>query len=598
MDITPELIAEIDFPDALKGFDKDSVDDFLGQVGTELGRVHYELRKAERRIAELEDDASQASAQPSLEAAESDAVKATRTIMAAQETADRIESDATTEAEKTLSDAKAEGDASLDMAKSESKRLLAEAHAKADRLESDTRRETDEMLVAGKRRAEDEYDARVADYERLLGEQEQRSDALAHDIDSLEARVGEYRSVLERLVEEVRRVLDDPDELRFRPTLELSAPAAPVGAPAPVPGSVVPEEQVSGDASTDSGAGAGWKPGSWSSDLEANETTDVAASGDLVDEPEGLKDDASEPVGAADAGDVGADVDRVEVVTDDADDDHPATSEMALPSSEAEGATADEAGSGDAHQDLDGAVDHATAADSGFDPSSGAGGFDPDAPFDADEPFEATTTFDASTAFDGPEGHDAATRDDLTFSGLAAGVEPTTAFEVPGVADVEPDSGNLTGEYQEFEPSDGPAPQAGEGSVPSQLQAFAGDVDSMAGQPYVPKKFQDTPGSVPSATSGHHLDVADDAFTESGSPRTPEPTEMPAGVEFVDLGDDQPGTAAFSAEPGAFAPNDPYLSDLHDAVNNPDDSQAFTEFGSPDDDDDEDQKGLKRFFGR
>lgn len=61
MDITPELIAEIDFPDALKGFDKDAVDDFLGQVGTELGRVRYELRKAERRVAELEEDATRAS---------------------------------------------------------------------------------------------------------------------------------------------------------------------------------------------------------------------------------------------------------------------------------------------------------------------------------------------------------------------------------------------------------------------------------------------------------------------------------------------------------------------------------------------------------
>lgn len=56
MDITPELIAEIDFPDSLKGFDKDAVDDFLGQVGTELGRVQYELRKAQRRTSELEQE--------------------------------------------------------------------------------------------------------------------------------------------------------------------------------------------------------------------------------------------------------------------------------------------------------------------------------------------------------------------------------------------------------------------------------------------------------------------------------------------------------------------------------------------------------------
>jgi hypothetical protein len=43
-------------------------------------------------------------------------------------------------------------------------------------------------------------------------------EALTDDIDSLEGRWG-YRSVLERLVEEVRRYSTTPDELRLRPTL-------------------------------------------------------------------------------------------------------------------------------------------------------------------------------------------------------------------------------------------------------------------------------------------------------------------------------------------------------------------------------------------
>ncbi|MCB1029020.1 MAG: DivIVA domain-containing protein, partial [Microthrixaceae bacterium] len=318
MDITPELIAEIDFPDALKGFDKDAVDDFLGQVGTELGRVHYELRKAERRIAELEDEVARAGAQAPAEATESDASKATRTIMAAQETADRIESDATTEAEKTLADAKSEADAAIEVAASEAKRLLAEAHTQAERLEGDARREADEMLVAGKRRAEDEYDARVADYVRLLGEQEQRSDALANDIDALEARVGEYRSVLERLVEEVRRVLDDPDELRFRPTLELSAPAAPVGSPAPVPGSVMPDDPAGVDAQEAVPGDEGWEQGSWSADLEGH--PDDAATPDEVADG-GLPEDG--PVGEDGLGEL----DPVHEAADA--DEHPSTSEMA-----------------------------------------------------------------------------------------------------------------------------------------------------------------------------------------------------------------------------------------------------------------------------
>ena len=71
---------------------------------------------------------------------------------------------------------------------------------------------------------------------------------------------------------------------------------------------------------------------------------------------------------------------------------------------------------------------------------------------------------------------------------------------------------------------------------------------------------------------------------------------MPAGVEFVDLGEDEPGSAAFSAAPGAFADDERSRTDLHEAVNNPDDDQSFAEFGHPDDD--EDQKGLRRFFNK
>lgn len=461
MDITPELIAEIDFPDALKGFDKDAVDDFLGQVGTELGRVRYELRKAERRVAELEEDATRASSAPAPASRESDAVKATRTIMAAEETADRIESDATAQAEKMLTEAKTEADTAVEVAGSEAKRLLADAHSSAERLEGEARREADELLVAARRRAEDEYDARVADYERVLGEQEQRSDALANDVDSLEGRVGEYRSVLERLAEEVRRVLDDPDELRFRPTLELTAPAAPTGVPAPVPGSVVPDDTgVEGD-SGPTGRAEEWQPGSWSPDLEATE--DGAADASLSEQP----------------------AERDDLVIDEGDDgsatDDPPTREVEQAAS------------------------------------------------------EPADTFDSS------------------------GADATETFDAPPASD-------LTGEYHEVDVDDGSGADGGE--APNQLQAFSGAVDAPVAQPYVPNNVREATGIVPQTSPG--FDVADDAFPEPPPSWAVEPQPMAGGVEFVDLGDDQPGNAAFSVDPAAFA---------HD-------------------DEDEDQKGLRRFFGK
>ncbi len=509
MDITPELIAEIDFPDSLKGFDKDSVDDFLGQVGTELGRVQYELRKAQRRTAELEQEVATANSQAPAAPAESDAVRATRTIMAAEETADRIESAASSEAEKTLANANAEAVSAVEMATSESKRLLAEAHAQADRLEAETRREADELLVAARRRAEDEYDARVADYVRLLGEQEARSEALADDVDSLEGRVGEYRSVLERLVEEVRRVLDDPDELRFRPTLELTAPPVPHGSPAPVPGSVMPE-------AVEADPDAVWEPGSWSEGLSGDGAADRDA--DDVEEsspPEGRDDrtqaqPAVEPDAAAEVDEQGPDAD-------------------------------DEAPVGDAP-----AVDPVASND--------------------------------------------ATRDDLSFAELMAQA-PASAEDDPSGSAAQsvfdapaPVAGNLTGEYRELDDS-----------ASGQLQAFDGGDDATGTQAQV-GHAADTTGAVPLASPEMEFDTPDDAFTESGSPRSPEPAAMPAGVEFVDLGQDEPGNAGFSAAPGTFADDERSASELRDAVSSSDDDQAFDDFGQPEEDDD--QKGLRRFFNK
>lgn len=533
MDITPELIAEIDFPDSLKGFDKDAVDDFLGQVGTELGRVQYELRKAQRRTSELEQELATASAQAPAAPAESDAVRATRTIMAAEETADRIESDASAEAEKALSKANAEAASAIEVATSESKRLLAEAHAQADRLEADTRREADELLVAARRRAEDEYDARVADYVRLLGEQEARSEALTDDIDSLEGRVGEYRSVLERLVEEVRRVLDDPDELRFRPTLELTAPAVPTGSPAPVPGSVMPEAAASD-------ADATWEPGSWSDGLSQDGGPDVE--GDAEVEGASELEGAVEPEGRDDRTQA-----HTAIVQPQVDEDE----DVAAP---VEPAPADEA------------------------------------------PAPAPDSASADIA-----SVDDATRDDLSFSELLAAADAAPVGEAlggsdaPSVFDAAHDqAGDLTGEYRDVSGSD--LPLDGEGGLPGQLQAFDGEAELTGAQPQVPQQGNETTGAVPLASTGQVFEAPDDAFTESGSPRAAEPAAMPAGVEFVDLGDDQPGNPGFAAAPGAFASDERSLSELHDAVNHPDEDQAFAEFGNADEDDD--QKGIRRFFGK
>ncbi|MEZ5380912.1 MAG: DivIVA domain-containing protein [Microthrixaceae bacterium] len=576
MDITPELIAEIDFPDSLKGFDKDAVDDFLGQVGTELGRVQYELRNAQARIATLEAELAsvgQDQEAASASGAESDAAKATRTILAAQETADRIESDAQAEAERALAKAQAEATESVEVASAEAKRLLAEAHGDAERVEGDARREADELLVAARRRAEDEYDARVADYVRVLGDQEQRSNALADDIDAMEARIGEYRAVLERLVEEVRRVLDDPDELRFRPTLELTAPEIPTSEPEPAPGSAAPADQ--GDAGGASGD-AEWQPGSWSSEL-ADDDAGVGdhAAGSATSEVASVGQEATGP---------GADQ-PADVV------------EHGAPAPDGNGLGVDDA-VGDPEQAFD--AGELTPAPHGDDFDLVDQAQDP-LPADVtrdDLSLEAHEVDEPAVSWDAPE-VDGPPTSARPARPLPDSFEVPAAFEEPSVFETEseqlqsPDftGPDPTGEYQGFEAEQSDHPEAT--GLPSQLRAFAGDVDSMAAEPYVPKRRSEADGP----GEALDLDVADDAFSGEGGGLPMDAPRDPAGVEFVDL--DGPGGGG--GAPAAFGPEDRYLAELDQAVNGPD---SDVEFGQFDDGQfegeaaDDDQKGIRRFFNR
>lgn len=122
MDVTPQLIEQIDFSEKFRGYDPDQVDDFLERVGATLSELMIRERDAAERADGLEQEVRQlherAAAQPSGAVAsapasstpmltdEQEIEQASRTLLMAKRTADATISEARQEAAEMLATAR------------------------------------------------------------------------------------------------------------------------------------------------------------------------------------------------------------------------------------------------------------------------------------------------------------------------------------------------------------------------------------------------------------------------------------------------------------------------------------------------------------
>jgi len=195
MPLTPADVHNVAFskpPIGKRGYNEDEVDAFLDLVETELTRLVEENADLRQRVSELDGELTSARAggvqstqviplyqpEPSVEVAvveergfqlsEDQALKATRVLSLAQDTADRLTSTAIVEADKlvadaranaeqivsearyiaetTVSDAQQRADAVLSDAQSRSETQLRQAYEKADFLQSDAERKHTEFM--------------------------------------------------------------------------------------------------------------------------------------------------------------------------------------------------------------------------------------------------------------------------------------------------------------------------------------------------------------------------------------------------------------------------------------------------------------------
>lgn len=228
MDVTPQVINEVEFHQKMRGYDPDEVDDFLERVAVAVGQLQDRLQEAaervtgaERRAAELEARLKEVASRPGAGAAaaapapaaapatsttvEEDAETIRRTLILAQRTADAAIKEAEESAQRTVQSAQEQANQLYREAEERAKALVAEAEAEAKRSGEEAR----QSLVA-----------------EIISLEETR-DALRADSGILERHLDEQCLRLRSSVSELQRMLDDPSRLRVAPLPTLSEVSRP-----------------------------------------------------------------------------------------------------------------------------------------------------------------------------------------------------------------------------------------------------------------------------------------------------------------------------------------------------------------------------------
>jgi len=205
MDITPQVINEVEFPLKVRGYDPDEVDDFLermavgvGQLQERLDQVTERAATAERRAAEVEKRAKEGT---------SDKVAGPQAMTPAQETE---------QLSRTLAMAQRFVDQAMKEAQDEADRLVADATDRSKRM----RTEADVEIE----RLRNEAQAEIADEVRRL---EEARASLQGDVEALTRHADDQRARLRASLAEFEGLLDDPEGLRTTAGPDLSDAALP-----------------------------------------------------------------------------------------------------------------------------------------------------------------------------------------------------------------------------------------------------------------------------------------------------------------------------------------------------------------------------------
>lgn len=196
---TPQILTEIQFKVARKGYDPTEVDAFLERLSVAVGQMQEKLRQSSATAA----------------AAEARAAEAARAQTALQSRIDELEG-APAPVAALSPEAEAEQAASL----------LAMAQRTADAVVNDARTSAAKMVADAETEATNIVHDAQSKADASIGDLDARRRELAADRDALEAFMDEQRAALASDLSRINAVLQDPRALRVAPLpMDLDAPA-------------------------------------------------------------------------------------------------------------------------------------------------------------------------------------------------------------------------------------------------------------------------------------------------------------------------------------------------------------------------------------
>lgn len=253
MELTPQLLTdEIDFRIAVRGYDRNEVDDFLERVAIAVGQLQDQLAKAVERARRAESTLADRGAEPhdaDLGAApvaqvapepvkeatpppvvEAEPVLPARTAGAAKEEsmsrgAAQAETDELNEElRRTLVLAQRTADTAIREANEKAELIISDAHSKAQATLDQA--ETDAL-----QNREDARGRLIAE----IAELESVRESLRSDVGVLERYLGHERARVRETIQVLRRLVDDPKSFQVDDEPELSGAEVPEDARADAP---------------------------------------------------------------------------------------------------------------------------------------------------------------------------------------------------------------------------------------------------------------------------------------------------------------------------------------------------------------------------
>ena len=202
-----QLLSNISFDEARKGYDRDQVDTFLRGLSEKVGELQQMLRTATERAESA--DAKVAEALRQKAKAEQDA-DAARVELAKARATGADEDAEIVKLRDMLKLAQKTADAAVEEANGKAKEIVSDARSKAAMMIVDAEQEIERIKAEAQRRADELVDERARNLVTEKELLETRHAELSAEVAALEARLGDRRRGLADAVAELQRVLDGP----------------------------------------------------------------------------------------------------------------------------------------------------------------------------------------------------------------------------------------------------------------------------------------------------------------------------------------------------------------------------------------------------